>query len=351
MPTLTPTKADGATAKANDVIYVEPAHTTTDEELAEALAIDGLNAAFVADLLSAHLTHERCGTHLYRSVAGRTNNPVLRARYEEFGEETLRHVEILEDVVRSAGGNPAYVSPLARAVEAADAHALQATFLAAGGLDPMAQEMAMLDAVFMAESIDHANWEALGQLVPKLPEGSLREKLRAAVDEVEVDEDEHLSWARDTRAQLTMLQASSSFVAKAGAKAEELVATVKRWFSGNGSSVPGATTSRSTTKRSTTKRSTAKKAPTKRAPAKRSTGKKASTKRAPAKKSAAKTSTATKRAPAKKSTAKRSTAKRSTAKKAGTDKTAARRSAATRPPAKRAAAKKTSTAKRAAARR
>src|SRR3546814_13386017 len=78
--------------------------------------IDGANAAFVADLLSACLAHERCGTHLYRSVAGRTNNAILKAKYEEFGDETLRHVGILEELVASLGGNPSYVSPLARAV-------------------------------------------------------------------------------------------------------------------------------------------------------------------------------------------------------------------------------------------
>ena len=67
------------------------------------------------------LAHERCGTHLYRSVAGRTNNPVLQAQYEEFGDETERHVEILEELVTAAGGNPNYVSPAARATEGTDA--------------------------------------------------------------------------------------------------------------------------------------------------------------------------------------------------------------------------------------
>src|SRR3546814_14308391 len=91
MPTLTPTKDTGGTAKASDVVYVEPERTVTDADLAKMIDIDGANAAFVADLLSACLAHERCGTHLYRSVAGRTNNAILKAKYEEFGDETLRH--------------------------------------------------------------------------------------------------------------------------------------------------------------------------------------------------------------------------------------------------------------------
>src|SRR3546814_19161917 len=115
MPTLTPTKDTGGTAKASDVVYVEPERTVTDADLAKMIDIDGANAAFVADLLSACLAHERCGTHLYRSVAGRTNNAILKAKYEEFGDETLRHVGILEELVASLGGTPSYVSPLARA--------------------------------------------------------------------------------------------------------------------------------------------------------------------------------------------------------------------------------------------
>lgn len=125
MPTFTPTKALGSETKLHDVVYAEPDRTVTDEVLASTLAVEGVNAAFVADLLSAFLTHERCGVHLYKSVAGRTNNPVLKAKYEEFGHETQRHVEILEQLITSAGGNPCYVSPLARAVEGADSHALK----------------------------------------------------------------------------------------------------------------------------------------------------------------------------------------------------------------------------------
>src|SRR4051794_36485779 len=117
MPTLTPTKADGATSKASDLVYVEPSITVTDDLLQSTIAIQGLNVAFLADLLSGFLAHERCGTHLYRMVQARTNNPVLQRKYKEFGEETIRHVQILEELIAGAGGNPNYVSPMARAIE------------------------------------------------------------------------------------------------------------------------------------------------------------------------------------------------------------------------------------------
>src|SRR4051794_15720140 len=184
MPTLTPTKDTGATARPNAVLYVDPQCQVTDEALAAQVQVDGINTAFVADLLSGFLTHERCGTHLYRSVAGRTANPILQRKYQEFGEETLRHVEILETLITTMGGNPNYVSPMARHVEASDSKLLESTVLLSGALDVMTQEMAMLDAVFVAESIDHANWSALGQLAAALPSGELRSAFEAAVDEV-----------------------------------------------------------------------------------------------------------------------------------------------------------------------
>jgi rubrerythrin len=203
MPTLTPTKATGSTAKASEVTYVEPDQAVTDDLLRAEVSADGVDAAVLADVLSACLAHERCGVHLYRSVAGRTTRPELRSQYEAFGAQTERHVEILEGVVLGAGGNPSYVSPMARATEAMNTNVLQSTFLAPGGLEPAELELVMLDAVHLAETTDHANWEMLALVASQLPDGDLRTALAAAVAEVQPQEDEHYGWARLTRATLT----------------------------------------------------------------------------------------------------------------------------------------------------
>ncbi|HUP76619.1 MAG TPA: hypothetical protein VM282_26530 [Acidimicrobiales bacterium] len=231
MTTLTPTKAVGATAKAVGVLYVEPAITIVDDDLAEQIALEDVNVAFVADFLSACLTHERCGVHLYRAAFEGSNNPVFKARYAQFGEETLRHVERLEEVVTGAGGNPNYVSPMARATQASDGKILEATYLATGTLDLAVRESAILDAVLLAETIDHANWQGLAQLCGLLPQDAARSSLESAVDEVLAEEDEHLAWAQQTRARLTMLQAQPSLMAKEGRRVEDLAETVKGWFS------------------------------------------------------------------------------------------------------------------------
>jgi|SRR3954447_25331674 rubrerythrin len=230
MPILTPTKARGATTKPMPMVYVEPACAITDTDLAQQLSLSGLNAPFLADLLSGVLTHERCGRHLYRAVEARTFNPILKAKYREFGEETERHVEILEDLITQMGGNPNYVSPAARAIEGMDSKLVESTYALSGSLDLMTAEMAMLDAVFLAESADHANWKMMRSLCDQLRAGDLQDAFRAAADEVEAQEDEHLGWASETKMRLVMLQARNSVMANVGEKAEEIVARIKGWF-------------------------------------------------------------------------------------------------------------------------
>lgn len=229
MPTLTPTFADGARSVPQEMTLPDPVRQFPERE--SFLDGSGLNGPFVADLLSDMLCHERCGVHLYRSVAGRTNNPVLKQRYEHFGNETLEHVEILETLIGRLGGDPMYVSPAARATERADAGLLESTFLLAGSVDLMTQELVMLDAVMLAEAKDHANWSGLSKMVDMLPEGDVRARVREAVARVEPQEDEHLGWAQDMRHKMVAMQASSAAMTSVAAKAEEAVARIKGWFS------------------------------------------------------------------------------------------------------------------------
>src|SRR3954452_11096510 len=99
MTILTPTKFTGAQAAPTPLHYVDPAGRTDDDLLREQLgAVNGVDPVFLAHALSAFLTHERCGVHLYRAAGTRAMNPMLRSQFERFGTETERHVEILEDL-------------------------------------------------------------------------------------------------------------------------------------------------------------------------------------------------------------------------------------------------------------
>ena len=202
MATLTVTSDVGGTTKAVACLYVPPERQVTDAGAGTLLEATGLDPAFTADLLSACLAHERCGVHLYRSVAGRSTLEELRARYEELGAETLAHVEILEEVILGAGGDPMYVSPAARLTEKAGAGLVESTYLLDGSIDPLTAELAMVEAVLLAETKDLGNWTLLSQLADAMAAGPVRDALTAAVDTVLAQEEEHLGWADQARAQM-----------------------------------------------------------------------------------------------------------------------------------------------------
>jgi hypothetical protein len=229
-PTLTPTSATGARTKLLPMVSAPPERLVTDDMLGEELPDLGANPAFVADFLSAVLTHERCGRHLYRSVAARSLNPVVAGRYEALGEETERHALLLEDVLLAVGGDPQYVSPAARATEAMDGRILESTYLLAGSMDLVTAELLMLDAVVLAETIDHANWTALAHVVLELPPGAVRDRFDRVVGEVLADEEEHLQWAHDTRLKMLALQASAEGMTAPGGRSEDLAARIRSWF-------------------------------------------------------------------------------------------------------------------------
>jgi rubrerythrin len=229
MPTLTPTAASGARTSPAEMTYVNPDHLMPPEEQKAFLA-DDLNGPFVADLLSDMCAHERCGAQLYRSLAGRTNNPMLKKKYEHFGEETTTHVGILETLIERLGGDPMYVSPAARATTKAGTALLESTFLLTGSIDLMTQELVMLDAVLLAEAKDHANWGCLAALVEHLPDGEIRDAFTEAVETVQPQEDEHFGWASDTRCKMISAQATSRATQVVGEAAETVISRVRNWL-------------------------------------------------------------------------------------------------------------------------
>jgi rubrerythrin len=233
MTVITPNRATGARSVPIAMTEIPPEAAMPPEAL-RALAPDAdLNGAFVSDLLSAFLAHEQCGVHLYRTVAGATANPILEAKYRDFLGDTERHVDILTRLITELGGDPQYVSPSARLVHAMNTHLIQGVVLASGSADELPREMAMVEAVLLAETKDHADWSLLSALRDKLPEGPSRDALSRAVAEVEPDEDEHVDWARRTWERMTMMQATSSTMMKVTDFAEKAFATVKNAVKGS----------------------------------------------------------------------------------------------------------------------
>lgn len=223
----------GGTSKPAPMVTIDPERLVLDEQLATMAEGAGLNGAFLADMLSDALMHERCGFHLYRSVAGRSNNPLLKRRYEELGEETRSHVEVLEQLITDLGGDPGYTSPAARATEKLDFGALEGSFLLSGSVDLMTQEMVMLNAVVLAETIDSANWETLAALGESLADGPVKDAMTRAVEQVLPQEEEHIGWARVMRQRLMLLQARSKAMQTGGLGAAALMDRIHSLFDGD----------------------------------------------------------------------------------------------------------------------
>ena len=196
------------------------------------------------DKLSEFLMVEQGGLELYRVAASRCSRPELRQRYEEFGRETAHHREVLTQLIERLGGDPNYVSPPARVAQFKAAKLLESS-LAVDGLSLQEIEVNDLENVLLTETKDHADWHLLAETArqladPKMTDrlkqaatglmsgsapldlGTVRQAIQEAVDEVESDEDEHLSWAREMLTQLC-LQMATEGPAPSPARWQELI--------------------------------------------------------------------------------------------------------------------------------
>jgi len=197
-PLLVETFATGGRTMPISMTVAQPACSYTGDELSSSmLAGSGLNVPFIAGTLSAFLAHERAGASLYRVAADRSQNPMLVAKYNEFGAETVEHIGIYEGLIEELGGDPHYVSPAARMVEQMGAKLLEGPILLAGSVDLLSFETALLEAVVIAEHKCHDNWRLLARLAESLPKESSAIVSRA-VAKVQTQEDEHVRWAADT---------------------------------------------------------------------------------------------------------------------------------------------------------
>lgn len=186
------------------------------------------------DMLSEFLMVEQGGLQLYRTALGRCTNPELKAKYTEFLAETSHHREVLANLIQELGGDPSYVSPTARVAQYKASKLLESAVVI-DGLSEAEIELGDVENVLLAETKDHADWSLLSKMAEQASQsglskvgqkvssaagavttamaggptdqvdmGVLQAALSRAVAEVEHQEDEHLEWARQMHAQLSM---------------------------------------------------------------------------------------------------------------------------------------------------
>jgi hypothetical protein len=154
----------------------------------------------VVDLLYQGLETELGGVEIYRTALECVQNADLRAEWEEYLEQTTRHVEVMREVVESFGLDPDLDTPGRQVVRHIGTSLVKAMQLALGSGPPESAELVAAECVTLAETKDHMNWSLIGQLVRNGRDGA-DGSLAAAHEEVEDEEDEHLyhteGWSRE----------------------------------------------------------------------------------------------------------------------------------------------------------
>jgi hypothetical protein len=207
-PVLIETADTGGRTMPISMVVCRPERAITADELtAQMPAADGLDVAFIAGTLSAFLAHERAGAALYRVAAEHSENPMLVAKYDELGRETVGHVAIYEQLIFDLGGDPHYVSPAARMTEQLGAKLLEAPVSLAGSVDLLTLETAFLETVVIAEHKCHDNWTLLGQLGEAFTDETARRTIRDAVAHVQPQEDDYVRWATETYVEMALVNA------------------------------------------------------------------------------------------------------------------------------------------------
>jgi rubrerythrin len=153
--------------------------------------------------LSEFLAVEKGGMKLYEAAIQQVRNRDVLNRFREFYQQTRRHVEILTRVITSFGGDPMQMSAGARVAEE-KAQVLLKTMTVSDGMRPEEAEINAIENIVIAETKDHADWQLLSHIARRSSDSRIRDILKPAVDEVEPEEDQHLTWTNEQLAHMSL---------------------------------------------------------------------------------------------------------------------------------------------------
>lgn len=160
-----------------------------------------MNETQFHELLLQALETELGGVEVYATALQCATDEGLRSEWEKYHEQTQRHVEIVEGVIRSYGWDPEEESPGRAVVRQIGESLVRAMEMAMSDAPESAAELVAAECVTLAETKDHLNWSLLAEVCKESSGSDENEELKAAVDEVEDQEDEHLyhttGWTRE----------------------------------------------------------------------------------------------------------------------------------------------------------
>jgi hypothetical protein len=152
------------------------------------------------ELLLQSLVHEIGGVLVYRTALECVVNDELREEWAKYLTQTQKHVALLTTACQTLGLDPGELTPGCQVVQHTGKSLVVAMKMALAAGDPAAAQLVACEAVMLAETKDHADWELIGECAKALS-GEAGAALQAAYDEVEDQEDEHLyhtqGWCRE----------------------------------------------------------------------------------------------------------------------------------------------------------
>jgi rubrerythrin len=158
-----------------------------------------INAKKFKDLLYEAVETEQGGVLVYTKAISCALNEDLKQEWTKYLEQTNKHVDRLRQVLVSFGLDPNAPTPGREVVREIGTSLVRAMTLAIEQGTPEDAQLVACECVVHAETKDHANWELIGVI---LEQGDLEnEALRAAFEEIEDEENEHLyhtkGWCRE----------------------------------------------------------------------------------------------------------------------------------------------------------
>jgi hypothetical protein len=226
MANHTVTLETGATLKPGPMLTVLPELEVVESEVSDFAADSGLNGVFLADALSAAITHQRCGMNLLRMITVNSDNPLTKPQIAAMTKQQETSIDAYEALITQLGGNPQYASPNARMTEILDSKIVEA-FSLSGSADPLTRELKSVEAVLIAATCSIQHVALLRALAEAADEGDTRSALQNAVNVLSDPAEQQAEWARTTMLKLGSTQAKHPIVQKVAQAAEHAVGAVK----------------------------------------------------------------------------------------------------------------------------
>jgi rubrerythrin len=160
-----------------------------------------MNKEQVEELLYQALETEKGGIHVYETALKCVVNDELKEEWGKYLEQTHTHERILLEVMDKLGLDPAKDTPGRQVVRQIGESLVDAMKMALENApEREAAEIVACECIVLAETKDHLNWELIHEVADKA-RGEQREALKAAYEQVEEQEDEHLyhttGWGRE----------------------------------------------------------------------------------------------------------------------------------------------------------